>query len=362
MSYNNFKLALNDLFNKQKNCDVTFTCFADSSSEAQKKTIEAHKLILSMASDVFDAMFYGEIAKSEGMKESIVKIEDIQFSTFKLFLSFIYKKTIEFETPEIAAEFYYTAHKYNSKDALKFIKDFMLKELNPQNATIFYDIAYLYEDFELKEACIKVFTENTFDVITSPKFMSAQPKTVETIFKSEILNINSEMDLIYALERYIQHNKEVDSGICDKMRPALNCIRFLTLVPKDITRTNLLTSDQVKDIIESIPPDGDLSKMPLMLSVNCNKRGKNIAVDNVKMFRELSEVFWSKSCYACVSKGEAYSNHPVWMCSELNDDFRENVTKIYLKYNHVWLMEYELSDVKTIYDLFKGAGIFLSHI
>lgn len=71
-------------------------------------------------------------------------------------LSFIYKKTVEFESPEIAAEFYYASHKYNSKDALNFIKDYMLKEINSENATIFYDIAYLYDNIELKEACIKV--------------------------------------------------------------------------------------------------------------------------------------------------------------------------------------------------------------
>lgn len=63
---------------------------------------------------------------------------------------------VEFDTPEIAVEFYYAAHKYNCIDALEFIKAYMLKEVNPENSTVFYDIAQLYENYELKEACIKV--------------------------------------------------------------------------------------------------------------------------------------------------------------------------------------------------------------
>lgn len=63
---------------------------------------------------------------------------------------------MEFDTPEIAAEFYYAAHKYNCIDALEFIKGYMLKEVNPKNSTVFYDIAQLHENHELKEACIKV--------------------------------------------------------------------------------------------------------------------------------------------------------------------------------------------------------------
>lgn len=70
--------------------------------------------------------------------------------------SFIYTKIVEFETPEFAAEFYYAAHKYNSNDALEFIKAYMLKELSPENSTVFYDIAYLYDNIKLKEACLKV--------------------------------------------------------------------------------------------------------------------------------------------------------------------------------------------------------------
>lgn len=90
MSFNNFKTALLDLFIKQKNCDVKFTC-VDPISASGKSSIMAHKLVLSVASDVFYTMFYGEATKHENAKEEVkplspIKIDDVQMHTFKLFL------------------------------------------------------------------------------------------------------------------------------------------------------------------------------------------------------------------------------------------------------------------------------------
>lgn len=90
MSYNSFKTALLDFFIKQKNCDVKFVC-VDPTSASGKSSIQAHKLVLSLASDVFYTMFYGEASKheevkSEGKISNAVNIDDVQMPTFKLFL------------------------------------------------------------------------------------------------------------------------------------------------------------------------------------------------------------------------------------------------------------------------------------
>lgn len=83
MSLNHFKAALRDSFNEQEHCDVTFSC-----DDQTLDTIKAHKFILSLASDVFRTMFYGEAAKQEKCKdeEKPIKIDDIKMPIFKLFL------------------------------------------------------------------------------------------------------------------------------------------------------------------------------------------------------------------------------------------------------------------------------------
>lgn len=88
-SFDSFKATLYGMFEKQQNCDVKFAC--DDPTETGKSTIMAHKFVLSMASDVFFTMFFGEAAKNESVTDkmdrlSSINVDDVQMSTFKLFL------------------------------------------------------------------------------------------------------------------------------------------------------------------------------------------------------------------------------------------------------------------------------------
>lgn len=86
MTFNNFKRSFHDLFEKQRNCDVAF-CFNNPTSANETSNIMAHKLVLSVASDVFNTMFFGEAAKHEKLVENKpINIDDIKMKTFKLFL------------------------------------------------------------------------------------------------------------------------------------------------------------------------------------------------------------------------------------------------------------------------------------
>lgn len=87
MYFNHSKTNLYEMFKKQKGCDVTFLC-ADSTSSNGKSTTMAHKLVLSVTSDVFETMFYGEATKYEEIKDEKqpINIDDIQITTFNLFL------------------------------------------------------------------------------------------------------------------------------------------------------------------------------------------------------------------------------------------------------------------------------------
>lgn len=84
MSRDNYKSALFDLLNKQKYCDVNFTLKDD---DGKLVTIGAHKLILSVASEVFETMFFGTTVQNGGVtQENDINISDIRMHTFKLFL------------------------------------------------------------------------------------------------------------------------------------------------------------------------------------------------------------------------------------------------------------------------------------
>lgn len=53
-------------------------------------------------------------------------------------------------------QFFYAAHKYNCKEALNMVKDYMRTSVDEKSAVIYYETAKLYEFPDVKLACEKV--------------------------------------------------------------------------------------------------------------------------------------------------------------------------------------------------------------
>lgn len=138
----------------------------------------------------------------------------------------------------------------------------------------------------------------------------------------------------------------------EKVRPAVNCIRFLTLSVTDIVRTSLLTQEEKMSIVETVSSHDDLSKMPTDLSVLREKRETKVFVkESVKnMICCLNDIYTTKYCCYCKLKNWNY-DHAIWYCRYAETEELEN---IYTKYNHNFLFEYEPADVKKIFEIFKA--------
>ncbi|KAH8400805.1 hypothetical protein KR009_001076 [Drosophila setifemur] len=74
--------------------------------------VKGHKLILSAASPVFEAMFYGPLQDNEPEPE--IEIHDISANVFKVLIEYIYTGFVDYNDLELVAciELYYAAEKY----------------------------------------------------------------------------------------------------------------------------------------------------------------------------------------------------------------------------------------------------------
>lgn len=70
--------------------------------------LAGHKLILAMASPVFEAMFFGGLPE----KNDPIEILDVQPDAFKALLEYIYTDKININTVDKAFELCYAAKKY----------------------------------------------------------------------------------------------------------------------------------------------------------------------------------------------------------------------------------------------------------
>jgi len=98
--------------------DISFS-FEDS-----EEILKANRMILSLVSPVFEAMFYGDFAKQDP-----VPIKDIGYDTFKDFLYFIYTENFTLTTLEEAEQLFYVANKYEVVSIEAACERFIIKNI-----------------------------------------------------------------------------------------------------------------------------------------------------------------------------------------------------------------------------------------
>ncbi|KAI5640774.1 BTB/POZ domain-containing protein [Phthorimaea operculella] len=197
------------MLSRSKWTDCTFYFETEDAGVAggTKKFIHAHKLILAMASPVFEAMFYGEIGD-----QNAVNITDIDQSTFGALLNYIYKEHTLVKDVEAAMSLYKAANKYMLVHIERKCLDHLSKYLSPENVCQIYEFACFFEKKTLQEQCLELIKTKTQQVLKSSGFRNAESDTLKTIVSMDTLDINSEMDLFNALVDYVENVKTVENG------------------------------------------------------------------------------------------------------------------------------------------------------
>lgn len=167
-------------------------------SEPNQVVINGHKLILAMASPVFEAMFYGGMAE----RNEPIAILDVQPEAFKALLDYIYADDINITSFDKACELCYGAKKYMLPHLVKECTRYLWSDLYPRNACRAYEFARLFEENVLMEKCIQIISTNTMEVLNDSSFEDVELNTVITVFSLDHLNIDSELDLFVAAIRY----------------------------------------------------------------------------------------------------------------------------------------------------------------
>ncbi|VVD05566.1 unnamed protein product [Leptidea sinapis] len=167
-------------------------------TEPNQVVISGHKLILAMASPVFEAMFYGGMAE----RNDPILILDVQIDAFKALLEYIYTGNINLTSFDKACELCYGAKKYMLPHLVKECTRYLWSDLYPRNACRAYEFARLFDENVLMEKCLQIISTNTKDVLCDNSFEDVELNTVITVFSLDHLNVDSELDLFNAAVRY----------------------------------------------------------------------------------------------------------------------------------------------------------------
>ena len=189
------------IFNTALLSDVKFIVPV-SNGGRKSKVIPAHKLVLAIGSPVFFAMFCGQMADT---RDSI-ELPDCEYEGVLELFRFIYCDEVKL-TGSNVMHVLYLAKKYLVPSLAEKCAEFLRKNLDASNVFTILPHAQKFEDKDLENRCWKVIEMHTEEAVTSDDFVVIDRSLVESVVKSEKLNVK-EVELFKAVNRWAE--KKID--------------------------------------------------------------------------------------------------------------------------------------------------------
>jgi len=152
--------------------------FSDVTLYVEGKPVLAHRNILSARSRVFKAMFEHQLTESNTGE---VQIEDMEFSTVKLMLEFIYTGNTPELTTETAMNLLSAADRYELERLKVICEEYLCKHLDEDNCLDVLVLSDLHCSDKLRLSCMKFIRRNSDNVLGSERWdrmMNDQPELV----------------------------------------------------------------------------------------------------------------------------------------------------------------------------------------
>ncbi|XP_022189113.2 BTB/POZ domain-containing protein 3-like [Nilaparvata lugens] len=262
-SYGKFKNRFLQASNNGIGYDCKFIVGPDNTA------IQGHKFLFSVASEVFQAMFYGDLKE-----ENAVKIDDLDFEGFESMKHFIYTGEVRFTSAIHALSTYIAARKYIIPELNKGCMNYIKKQLNPSEVLEFYEHCETCNAPEFEELCLKIMEEKTDQIVDSDYFPTAKAETIKLILKSRSLSLKSEIEVFNLFEKWAlaeaARRQIGDSELASSFNHLKKYVRFLTISRGEFTKLiekSLLLTPTEKRAIESNLLQSYSKPMPVDLSV-----------------------------------------------------------------------------------------------
>ncbi|XP_078344591.1 BTB/POZ domain-containing protein 6-B-like [Oculina patagonica] len=185
------------MFNNELLSDVSLVVRVTSDEGKPKKSkmaIPAHKLVLSMCSPVFFAMFFGELAE----KSDSVYLPDCDYEGVLEMLRYMYSGRAELNESNVI-QVLYLAKKYMVNSLADECVLLLRKKLDSANVFCVLSHAQQYDENTLVDECWKVVDSETVEALKSEGFTTIERSLLEAVVKRDTLTIR-EVELFKAVD------------------------------------------------------------------------------------------------------------------------------------------------------------------
>jgi len=249
----------NDLFS-----DVKFVVPKAVGETESKQVISAHKLVLSISSPVFEAMFYGELAETGDS----IELPDCEYESLLELFRFMYSDEVILSGSNVMGVLY-LAKKYMVPSLAEKCTDYLQNNLDPSNVLSILPSAEKYEEKNLVDQCWEVIDIKTEEVVKSDGFATIERSLLEAVVMRDTLTIE-EIELFKAVDLWATKKCEKQGLTADGVTKrrilgeVIEGIRFPTMKPDDFA-TVVLDSEilRKKEIISVVKCQNSATKIPV---------------------------------------------------------------------------------------------------
>ena len=245
------------MFNNDLFSDVKFVVQKVIGESEDRQVIPAHKLVLSIGSPVFEAMFYGELAETTDS----IELPDCEYDSLLELFRYMYSDEVDLNGRNVMGVLY-LAKKYMVPSLAAKCTECLQDNLDPANVFSILPLAQKYEEKTLVDQCWKVIDEQTEEAVKSDGFATIQRSLLEAVVKRDSLNI-PEVNLFKAVDFWATKK-------CEKQGLAANGttkrkvlgekivkeIRFPTMKQEDFAlvavESKMLTAEEIVGVIKRI--------------------------------------------------------------------------------------------------------------
>ena len=144
------------MFNNEHLSDVKFVVRGNDGESESRRSIAAHKFVLSIGSPVFEAMFYGELAETK----DTIQLPDRDYESLLELFRYLYSDEVNLHGSNVLGVLY-LAKKYMVPSLVDKCKDYPQDKLDPSNVFTILPTALKYEEKNLVDRCWKVIDSQT---------------------------------------------------------------------------------------------------------------------------------------------------------------------------------------------------------
>ncbi|XP_068748903.1 BTB/POZ domain-containing protein 6-like [Montipora capricornis] len=293
------------MFNNDLFSDVKFVVRKSDGESESKIAIPAHKLMLSIGSPVFEAMFYGDLAETSDS----IELPHCQYESLLELFRYLYSDEVKLSGSNVM-KVLYLAKKYIVPSLAVKCTKYLQDHLDPSNVFNILVSARKYDEEQLVDRCWEMIDKQTSAAVKSEGFAMIERPLLEELVERDTLDI-PEAELFKGVVQWAEMEVARQTMVADGEEKRkiigeriMKAIRFPIMKQDEfafvVMDSKILSYDEVSTLIkyfsskDSFPIEFPVSKRsgPLRAKADCLNIMKRF--ENVEALEDTSEDLYTR--------------------------------------------------------------------